>query len=38
MSSTGDTVAELRQEMRPLLDMAMESVLTKVRRALENAE
>jgi hypothetical protein len=38
MSSTEDTLAELRREMRPLLETAMESVLTKVRRALEGAE
>jgi hypothetical protein len=38
MMSTEETLAELRQEMRPLLETAMESVLTKVRRALEGAE
>jgi hypothetical protein len=39
MLSTEETLAELRQEMRPLLETAMESVLTKVRRALAaNAE
>jgi hypothetical protein len=38
MLSTEETLATLRREMRPLLETAMESVLTKVRRALEGAE
>jgi hypothetical protein len=38
MSSTEGTLAILRREMHPLLETAMESVLTKVRRALEDAE
>jgi hypothetical protein len=38
MSSTEDTLAELRQEMRPLLETAMESVLAKIRRALEDVD
>jgi hypothetical protein len=42
MSSTEETLAELRREVRPLLETVMvtviESVLTKVRRALEDTE
>jgi hypothetical protein len=38
MPSTEETLAELRREVRPLLETVMESVLTKVRRALEDME
>jgi N-acetylneuraminic acid mutarotase len=38
MSSTEETLAELRREVRPLLETVMKSVLTKVRQALEEAE
>jgi hypothetical protein len=38
MHSTEETLAAMRCEMRPLLETAMESVLTKVRGVLEEAE
>jgi hypothetical protein len=38
MSSTEETLTALRQEMQPFLETAMESVLTKVRQALEGAK
>jgi hypothetical protein len=38
MSSIEETLAALRREVRPVLETVMESVLTKVRRALEGAE
>jgi hypothetical protein len=38
MSSTEETLTALRQEMWPLLETAMESVLTKARRVLEEVE
>jgi hypothetical protein len=38
MQSTDATLAAMRCEMRPLLETAMESVLTKVRGVLEDAE
>jgi hypothetical protein len=38
MQSTKETLAAMRREMRPLLEMAMEGVLTKVRHVLEEAE
>jgi hypothetical protein len=38
MQSTEETLEAMRREMRPLLETAMESVLTKVRGVLEEAE
>jgi hypothetical protein len=38
MSTTEETLAALRREVRPLLETAMESVLTKVRWVLEGVE
>jgi hypothetical protein len=38
MQSTEETLKAMRREMRPLLESAMESVLTKVRGVLEEAE
>jgi hypothetical protein len=38
MQSTEETLAAMRREMRPLLETAMEGVLTKVRGVLEEAE
>jgi hypothetical protein len=38
MLSTEDTLEAMRREMRPLLETAMEGVLTKARRVLEEAE
>jgi hypothetical protein len=38
MSSIEETLAALRREVRSVLETVMESVLTKVRRALEGAE
>jgi hypothetical protein len=38
MSSTEETLADLKHQMLALLDTVMESVLTKVRQALEDAE
>jgi hypothetical protein len=38
MQSTEDTLAAMRREMRPLLETAMEGVLTKVRGVLEEAK
>jgi hypothetical protein len=38
MQSTEETLASMRREMRPLLEIAMEGVLTKVRGVLEEAE
>jgi hypothetical protein len=38
MQSTEDILAMMRREMRPLLESAMEGVLTKVRGVLEEAE
>jgi hypothetical protein len=37
-STTEETLAAMRREMRPLLEMAMEGVLTKARGVLEAAE
>jgi hypothetical protein len=38
MRSTEETLEAMRREMRPLLETAMEGVLTKVRGVLEDAE
>jgi N-acetylneuraminic acid mutarotase len=38
MLSTEDTLEAMRREMRPLLETAMEGVLSKARRVLEEAE
>jgi hypothetical protein len=38
MSSTEDVIRAMRREMRPLLETAMEGVLTKARSVLEEAE
>jgi hypothetical protein len=38
MHSTGETLAAMRREIRPLLETAMEGVLTKARGVLEEAE
>jgi hypothetical protein len=38
MQSTEETLAAMRREMRPLLETALEGVLTKVRGVLEVAE
>jgi hypothetical protein len=38
MSSTEETLAAMRREMRPLLETAMEGVLTMARVVLEEAE
>jgi hypothetical protein len=38
MQSTEDTLEVMRREMRPLLEVAMEGVLTRARSVLEEAE
>jgi hypothetical protein len=38
MRTTEETIGEMRREMRPLLETAMEGVLTKARGVLEEAE
>jgi Fe-S cluster biogenesis protein NfuA len=38
MSATDEALAALRREMQPLLETAMENVLTKVGGVLEEAE
>ena len=38
MPSIEETLAVMRREMRPLLETAMEGVLTKARGVLEEAE
>jgi hypothetical protein len=38
MPSTEETLAAMRREMRPLLETAMEGVLTKARGVLDAVE
>jgi hypothetical protein len=38
MQSTEETLEAMRREMRPLLETAMEGVLTKARGVLKEAE
>jgi hypothetical protein len=37
MLSTEETLAAMRREMQPLLETAMEGVLSKIRKVLEEA-